>query len=238
MKVTSSIRHALVSVMLLAGCSGNPNGPSEAMTFGFDFDRGQMGFVAGFADYPPADEAIYRLTSDYRALPATLDASRNALFISGINRSDDLFMYFKGQVNGLGANTRYRASFAVEFATNVPSGCSGVGGAPGESVWVKAGATTVEPVAFDDGGQLRMNIDKGNQANGGANAVVLGNVANSRLCQQLPQWELKSVNSSGAMVEVTSDRNGRVWLLFGTDSGFESLTALYYTHVSVTFLPQ
>ena len=80
----------------------------------------------------------------------------------------------------------YLARFNVEIATNVPSGCIGVGGAPGESVWVKAGATTVEPVAIDQGGQLRMNIDKGNQSNGGANAVVLGNVANSRSCDQLP----------------------------------------------------
>jgi hypothetical protein len=31
-----------------------------------------------------------------------------------------------------------RVSFDVEIATNVPSGCGGVGGAPGEGVTVKA----------------------------------------------------------------------------------------------------
>ena len=105
MKSTSLMRHALSGVLLVADCSGNPNGPSDAMAFAFDFDVGPQGFVAGFADYPPAQESIYRLTSDHRPLPATLDDSRRALFISGVNRSDDLFMYFKGQVRGLQPGT-------------------------------------------------------------------------------------------------------------------------------------
>jgi hypothetical protein len=60
------------------------------------------------------------------------------LFISGVNRSDDLFMYWKGQIVGLSPGTSYRASIEVEFATNVPSGCVGVGGSPGESVWISS----------------------------------------------------------------------------------------------------
>ena len=65
-----------------------------------------------------------------------------ALFISGVNRSDDLFMFYKGQVGGLQGGTTYQVSFQVEFATIAPSGCIGVGGAPGENVYIKAGATT------------------------------------------------------------------------------------------------
>ncbi len=45
---------------------------------------------------------------------------------------------------------------------------SGIGGSPGESVYVKAGATTEEPLIIEDSdGWLRMNIDKGNQAGEG-----------------------------------------------------------------------
>ncbi|MDE2716644.1 MAG: hypothetical protein OXI33_06465 [Chloroflexota bacterium] len=44
--------------MLSAGCQSLPSDAGEAMTFHFDFDEGPQGFVAGFADYPPAHEEI------------------------------------------------------------------------------------------------------------------------------------------------------------------------------------
>lgn len=234
-------RH-LLSTMVLAsglfmGCSEDPIDPSEPLTVRVDFSTGQQGWMAGFSDYPPADEAIYHLQSDYRALPAPLDTSQRALFISGVNRSDDLFMYWKGQIVGLSPGTRYRASFEVEFATNAPSGCAGVGGAPGENVWVKAGATDIEPESVLDGSFLIMNIDKGNQSTSGDNAVVIGDVASSQTCDggEL-QWELKLL-SGMETVDVTADSVGRIWLLFGSDSGFESITSLYYTQVLATFEP-
>ena len=89
------------------------------------------GFVAGFADYPPAHEEIYELTSGHRALPAPLE-SQSGLFISGVNRSDDLFMFFKGPIDGLTPEASYAVEVSVEIATSTPAGCFGVGGAPGE----------------------------------------------------------------------------------------------------------
>jgi hypothetical protein len=227
----------LLTSGLLVSCSEDPTDPSEPLTARVDFSTGQHGWAAGFSDYPAADEAIYNLQSDYRTLPAPLDTSQRALFISGVNRSDDLFMYWKGQIVGFSPGTRYRASFEVEFATNVPSGCVGVGGSPGESVYVKAGATDIEPESVRVNGFYLMNIDKGNQAIGGENAVVLGDIANSQPCGEgEPQWELKQLSSMDS-VEVTADSDGRVWLLVGSDSGFESMTSLYYTRVLATFEP-
>ena len=221
---------------LLGGCSGQPTEPSDALTFTFDFHRGPQGFTAGFADYPPAHTEIYELTSGYRALPAPLE-SRSALFISGVNRSDDLFMFFKGPIGGLRPGALYGVTVGLEIATNTPAGCVGVGGAPGESVWIKAGATAVEPLPVREGAYLRMNIDVGNQSRGGAHAVVLGNIANSRSCEQPRQWERKSFQSLTTPEPISAPPDGRVWLLFGADSGFESRTAIYFTRASVTFTP-
>jgi hypothetical protein len=67
------------------------------------------------------------LVADYRPRPAPLDTSQSALYIAGTNRSDDLWMQYKTEV-ALPADTNYRVSFRVEIATNVPSGCVGVGG--------------------------------------------------------------------------------------------------------------
>ena len=119
---------------LLGGCSSLPTEPIEALTFSFDFHQGRQGFTAGFADYPPAQPEIYELVSDYRTLPVPLEPP-SAVFISGVNRSDDLFMFFKGAIGGLRPGAFYVVTIGLEIATYTPAGCFGVGGAPGESVW-------------------------------------------------------------------------------------------------------
>ena len=218
------------------GCSGHPTEPTDGLTFSFDFSRGPQGFVAGFADYPPGHADACELTSDYRALPPPPE-SQLALFISGVNRSDDLFMFFKGPVGGLSPGARYGVTVSVEIVSDTPAGCVGVGGAPGESVWIKAGATAVEPLPFRAGSYLRMNIDIGRQSNSGVQAVVLGNVANSRSCEQSRQWERKSLPGRSTPMPIAIPSAGQVWLLFGVDSGFEARTAIYFTGATVTFTP-
>ena len=227
---------------LLSGSNGRlanlSSRPTDALAFTSNFHRGEQGFVGDFADYPPAHKEIYFLTADYRPLPPPL-APHSALYATGSNRSDDLFMYFKGQVGGLVPGASYAVSASVEIATDVPSGCVGIGGAPGESVYVKVGATAVEPTsALDDLGHLRMKIDKGNQSRGGENAVVLGNITNSRTCEQWsPQWERKSFPGQSIPAPVTAAEDGRIWLLFGTDSGYEGTTWIYFTRATVAFTP-
>ncbi|MCY3919175.1 MAG: hypothetical protein OXG38_05140 [Chloroflexi bacterium] len=211
--------------------------PADPPVFTFDFARGPQGFVAGFADYPPEHAEIYELTADYRAIPPPFD-SRSALFISGINRSDDLFMFYKGALDGLTPGARYAATVSLEIATETPSGCFGVGGSPGESVWIKAGVTAVEPLPVSDGSYLRMNVDIGSQSNSGTEAVVLGNVANSRTCEEPRRWETKELAEQGVSAPLLMPSDGRAWLLMGADSGFESLTRVYFTRASVTLTPR
>ena len=93
---------ALLAVFV--GC-GEPTEPPDGV-FIFDFDRGFQGFTAGFADYPKGQEDFFELTSGHRAIPSPL-GSRSGLFISGNNRSDDLFMFFKGRIDGLIPGARY-----------------------------------------------------------------------------------------------------------------------------------
>ena len=226
----------VATVALSGGCRSLPSDTGEAMTFRFDFDEGPLEFVAGFADYPPAHEEIYELTSGHRALPPPLE-SQSGLFISGVNRSDDLFMFFKGAIVGLTPGASYAVEVSVEIATSTPSGCVGVGGAPDESVWIKAGVTAEEPLAVMDDSYLRMNIDIGSQSNSGTQAVVLGNVANSRSCEQSPAWELKALGRQSIPAGISVPADGHAWLLIGADSGFESRTEVYFTRASVTLTP-
>ena len=108
---------------------------------------------------------------------------------------------------------------------------------PGESVWVKAGATAVEPIPVRDGAYLRMNIDVGNQSAGGSEGVVLGDVANSRHCEQSREWERKSFEGRPLPASIAIPSSGRAWLFFGVDSGFEARTGIYFLRAEAVFRP-
>jgi hypothetical protein len=148
-------------------------------------------------------------------------------------------MFVKRRLTGFRPNTRYRASFMVEIATDVPADCGGVGGSPGQSVYLKAGASRIEPVAVVDGlGMLRLNVDQGVQANPGAAALVLGTIEGTRPCASGQRvWELKSFNSGFGTVTVTADGQGDLWAFTGTDSAFEGTTSIYITRFSARFDP-
>ena len=65
-------------------------------------------------------------------------------------------MDYRGSVDGLTPGARYAATVRTEIATDTPRGCFGVGGSPGESVWIKAGVSVEEPIPVIDGAHLRM----------------------------------------------------------------------------------
>jgi heat shock protein HslJ len=208
--------------------------PPDGIDFTYTFDDDQESWIAGFSDLPADyEEEIYELDSEWRELPDDLDG--HAIYMQGHNRSDDLFMFLKREVDGLEPGANYGATFRLVLASNVPAGLSGVGGSPGESVYVKVGAATIEPIVEEEAdGWLRMNIDKGNQAREGEDMINIGDLANPNLTPETAgAYELMEQNSSGRDFEVTADENGVVWFIVGTDSGFEGLTTLYYDTISV-----
>lgn len=213
--------------------------PEDGLEFTYAFEDDEEGWIAGFADLPvDYNQELYELESEWRDLPDDLDGS--GIYLQGHNRSDDLFMYLKRKVDGLEPGTTYEAIFKLDIASNVPEGLSGIGGSPGESVYIKAGATTTEPENVeDDQGWWRMNIDKGNQASEGADMINIGDMANPNLTPDtVGQYELMTVDSAGREFEVTADETGTIWYIVGSDSGFEGLTTLYHDTISVILVPK
>jgi hypothetical protein len=227
---------AVVGALLalaLVGCGPMREDTASEFEFSFDFEEDEQGWVSGFADLPADyDEDLFQLESSWQELPSGLEG--HGIYMQGDNKSSDLFMFLKVQVEGLKPDTAYEAAFQIDLATNIPEGLTGIGGSPGESVYVKAGATAVEPVAEeDDSGMLRMNIDKGNQATEGEDMINLGNIAYTpESTDDAGDWAIKPLDSEGREFEVTSDADGKLWLIVGTDSGFAGLTAVYYGQVS------
>jgi len=208
--------------------------PEDGNEFTYTFDEDEEEWIAGFADLPAdADEEFYDLESEWRKLPDNLEGF--GIYIQGDNHSDDLFMFIKHRVDGLNPGATYQAYFRLILASNVPPGLTGIGGSPGESVYVKVGATTEEPLTIvDDNDWLRMNIDKGNQASEGEDMINIGDMANPNLTpESVGTYELMAQNSASREFVVTADKDGGLWFIVGTDSGFEGLSTLYYDTITV-----
>jgi hypothetical protein len=219
-------------LFFLYSCQDNIREHPEEVVMTWNFATGKEGWEGDFADYPVGEEAFYELVFKHDTLPAPLDRSQYALKVSGNNHSDDLFMFVKRKVTGLEPNMVYYVTFTVEFASDVPKGMMGVGGSPGESVYVTAGAVLNEPlkVAGPDN-YYGMNIKKSDQSRNGEDMVVIGNFANGT---DKSEYTLKTVSNEKPF-HVTTSPNGELWIIVGTDSGFEATTTIYYNSIKVKF---
>jgi hypothetical protein len=230
-------RHPIALLMMgMAACS-SPSEPwlPDLVELPYDFMSGAQSWTAAFTDYPVGAESQMQLTSGLQLLPAPLDTTRTAYMLSGVNHSDDVFMYLRRSISSLRPNATYEVGYRVEFATNAPRGCAGIGGAPGESVVVKVGASTAEPVPVVVAGEYRLSVDKGEQHGEGTAAIVIGDVAsNSTSCNGAP-YAVKVLDSAPRTVTAQTDANGRLWLFVGVESGFEGETRIYITRIIVTF---
>lgn len=199
-----------------------------------NFANGTLGWSVDFADYPVGEEEFYELAMDMERLPQYLEAGRFALKLTGNNHSDDLCMFARKRVVGLKPNTDYRVEIQVILASNASEDAIGIGGAPGKGVTFKVGVTLEKPVS--DPILRQLSIDKGNQANGGRNAQVLGHIGVPTPAVS-QQYRFKKLDNSVKPFRFQTDNTGEGWLFICTDSGFEGLTSLYVVSYSAKFVP-
>ena len=213
-----------------------------SIRLGFDFRDGTQGWEAGFAEYNPEMEDMMQLEAGTRPLPPELGINGTGYYLQGMNHSDDLFMFLKRRIgtdHGVTLGQEYRVVFTIVFASNAPSGAAGIGGSPGESVYLKAGASAVEPEVYLDSADnhYRINVDKGEgNSSSGTAASVIGDIANGLSAQQNPRY-VSLERRYELEYSVTASPDGELWLLVGTDSGFEGLTGIYYQSIAVTLSP-
>ncbi|MDX2152244.1 MAG: hypothetical protein SFV54_16015 [Bryobacteraceae bacterium] len=227
----------LLSALLLSAAAAL----ADDLVLKFDFASGSQGWLPGFTDYH-LDVAELERLAEVRRLPEEIGGNRRGYYLQGMNRSDDLFMFLKRPLttaDGLEPNTVYSVTIDIKLASNAPSNAIGVGGAPGEGVYLKAGLSLLEPVTTLRGDYLGLSIDKGEQAVGGADAGIAGNIANGREptpgLADSPFVEISRVYHHPVLIK--TDYRGTLWAMVGTDSAFEGLTTLYYTEIMITLRP-
>ncbi len=226
-----------IFLVLLFGCSIDDDPSVDVFTASFDFSESQNDWHGDFVDLPAGedDSAFYELKFAYTSLPQNL-GGKKSIMLSGNNHSDDLFMFIKRKITGLVPNTTYTLVFEVELASNAPQGSVGAGGSPGGSVFLKAGASTIEPAKVLQNGRWELNVDKGNQSTPGQHAIVLGDIATPGNTTDYTIISRSNIAYSAAPVFMAqTNSKGEIWLLVGTDSGFEGITTLYYTKINIVF---
>ena len=245
------LRTAIVVLAVSVGvvaCGDDPNGsdpstpPPEAgaVTLTYEFEGGSDGWASEITDYTEATRPEDAL-SETGVSPPGIDAGSDFFHLAASNPSDDVFAYLLREVTdaGLEAGRTYTVDVTVRFASSAPTGCAGIGGAPGESVYLKVGASPEQPVPVMQDGQSRLSVDKGGQSQGGDAAVVAGTIENGIPCEEAlesDQPPYAMVTLSGDL-EVTTADDGSLWLFVGTDSGFEGRTSIYYDRLEVTLTP-
>lgn len=236
--------------LVLGACAGEaaettttqPPGPGDPIRIRFDFENGSDGWASDVSDFSeetrPED-----ILSQTGVNPPGIDDDSGYFHLAASNRSDDMFLFISrrlGDQADLAPDTAYRIDFEVSAASNAPSNCAGIGGPPGEAVWLKVGASNEQPTPVQEDGYTSLTIDKGNQSQGGEDAEVAGVIANGIPCEEaleadqpfaMVDWEHELSNP------VTTDDEGRLWLLVGIDSGFEGRSELYYDTVEVVLTP-
>ncbi|MFL0355712.1 hypothetical protein ACI5KX_04470 [Erythrobacter sp. GH1-10] len=208
--------------------------PPAIVTLEFDFAAVGSEWTSGIAEF--GDRARVNFETGVETVPPDL-STRTGLKLAGTNVTDDLAMFTWRRIINLEANRLYRIETRLELASNVPPGCIGAGGAPGESVFVKAGASASQP-GVD--AQQQLSVDKANQSQSGSEAVVIGDLAvpGAGTCSS-GVFAAKTIEGAASDAPiVSSNANGELWLIVLSDSGFEARSEWYLLNARFTLTPQ
>jgi hypothetical protein len=154
-----------------------------------------------------------------------------AIKISGNNHSDDLLSLIVRKFENLKPNTIYSVTFDIELASNVTSNSPGIGGSPDLELGV-GGLAGLPKSNIDNADYYRPNfvsLLQSRQSN-----ETLKSAGRLGVSPTYPTpFTLVNRNNLSDPISLKTNANGELWLMIGTDSGFEGITTLYYKSIKV-----
>lgn len=219
----------LLAGLMVGGCADDSRESLQIFTLDYNFTNGVNGWAAGFTDYPVGEteqsDTIYQWMAELVPGPGTL-STQNTFLLSCNNVNSDVFMFIKRRVENLRPNTNYAIVFDITLATNATAG---------QTVILKAGGSELEPKKVIENGYYSLNIDKGDNLNGGETLFSFGDVGGGSPSPEEYNLVSRSNSYSYAPLVVRSNSKGEIWLVVGTDSLYEGTNNVYYSHISVVF---
>jgi hypothetical protein len=229
----------LAVVLPFTSCNDDETIVPKTVVFETDFNKVANanppdGWSAVFAEYPDGENEFYELNSGIKNLPEPLDQAKKAFMLSGNNHSDALQMWLVKQLSGLAPESKYSIETEVELASKYPDGSVGIGGSPGNSVHlVSKFATqgyTLEK-GKTEGENIKLVLKKVEAVPESVMEIDLGDVSINS--DQYVYKLITRIKSSDTNVVIT-DKDGKLWTVVGTWSGFEGISSLYYTRIKLT----
>jgi hypothetical protein len=222
------------AILTFAQCEGDEDTPENTLTYTYEFNQDDQAWKPFFSDYPSGAEELYELEFQRTGLPSPLNGETFSLKLSGNNHSDDLLSVIYKKLDGLQPNTAYKVTFDVDMASIAASNSVGVGGSSDLSFG--AGGIPFEPAnTLDTLDYYRPNFTS-NVQSGASNDVfrILGKIG---VKENNTEWTMINRNNKNNAISLTTNGQGQLWLMMGTDSGFEATTTLYFRKITVKLTP-
>lgn len=205
-------------------------------TFEFDFADSDWDFQVIYSDYH--DDSNNYSTYEFSHgsfLIDELDQTYKGFMVNGHNRSDDLFMGVTKQLFFQKRNHSYYLKVEIDILTNEETGSIGIGGSPADSVYLKGGfvAYEVKSTQNPTTGLFELNLNKGNQSQGGTDLVNIGTIA--KPTNSTTEYAVKTVSFQ---TQIKTNQDGSLTLVFGSDSGFEGYTSLKILAIRIQAIPR
>jgi hypothetical protein len=87
--------------------------------------------------------------------------------------------------------------------------------------------------ALQPNNYMSINVDKGDQENGGKDLGLIGSIWNGQGCEDTPRYILLKRDYEHPF-PIRSSGGAELWFAVGTESGYESLTGVYYYSITVS----
>jgi hypothetical protein len=213
----------------LSSCTKSDK-PTDYREYSYNFISGTQGWDSLFSDYPKGEESFYQLEFAYSHLPEPLDTTIKAIKISGNNHSDDLLSFITAKIPQLIPNAVYEVTFDITLASNVATNSAGIGGSPDLALGV--GGLGYEPANTLDGNNwYRTNFISLLQSRESNNVIqMIGTIG---VQDTTTAFTLINRNNTDNPIKLKTNELGELWLMIGTDSGFEGITTLYFKSITI-----
>jgi len=212
------------------GCTSTPEDDIRVFNSSYDFNDSQYEWSGDFTDYKIRDSSQVKFQFLYTNVPTNTPVSQRSLVLSGINTSDDLFLFIKKKITGLKPDTEYTIAFDVEMTCNSDKQSK-------DTLVLKAGASAFEPQKIIQGEYYRMNLDKGATGANGVDMIVIGKVGlnANNISQEYGVIQSGIEPSAYLYVKTKTNSEGDIWLILGTESIYAGVTTIYFTKAAFTF---
>jgi len=237
MKNISIFIWAIFASFMLSSCLGEEEEPVEpAYDYWsvFNFQDGSNAWEGGFAGYPIEDSALYALDTGHVEVPnGSFEGifNENAYRLSGKSVNENLFFYFKKEIEGLEPTTNYALTFNYRIGFQVLT--DSLDTLAGKNLYVRAGAVPEEPMATPGNNNLmELNLNAGSGLDDGDDMAYLGRITigDTDFVRQV-----FLVESQEDVIEVTSNSEGKLWLVLGIDSEVPDTVNVFYSGVAVYY---